>query len=43
MLQNAIEPLILNILEDNPDEFGNLEIKFQQDGDPAHYYAALRL
>lgn len=42
MLQNAIEPLILEILEDNPDEFGNLEITFQQDGAPAHYYGAVR-
>ncbi|KAG5889187.1 hypothetical protein JTB14_019204 [Gonioctena quinquepunctata] len=42
LLQNAIEPLILEILEDNPDEFGNLEITFQQDGAPPHYYGAVR-
>ncbi|KAG5890798.1 hypothetical protein JTB14_007192 [Gonioctena quinquepunctata] len=40
MLQNDIEALILEILEDNPDEFDNLEITFQQDGAPAHYYGA---
>ncbi|KAG5893942.1 hypothetical protein JTB14_009689 [Gonioctena quinquepunctata] len=42
LLQNAIEPLILEILEDNPDEFGNLEIIFQQDGAPPHYHGAVR-
>ncbi|KAG5889937.1 hypothetical protein JTB14_028946 [Gonioctena quinquepunctata] len=42
LLQNAIESLILEILEDNPDEFGNLEITFQQDGAPPHYYGAVR-
>ncbi|KAG5899890.1 hypothetical protein JTB14_012353 [Gonioctena quinquepunctata] len=42
MLQNDIEALILEILEDNPDEFDNLEITFQQDGAPAHYYGAVR-
>lgn len=42
MLENAIEPLILQILEDNQNEFGNLEITFQQDGAPAHYYFAVR-
>ncbi|KAJ8941566.1 hypothetical protein NQ318_011525 [Aromia moschata] len=39
MLQNAIEPLIL---EDNSDEFGNLEITFQQDRAPAQYCGAGR-
>lgn len=32
MLQNAIKPLILEILKNNSDEFSNLkEIMFQQD------------
>ena len=42
LLQNAMEPLILEILEDNPDEFGNVEITFQQDAAPPHYYGAVR-
>ncbi|KAG5894406.1 hypothetical protein JTB14_033151 [Gonioctena quinquepunctata] len=42
LLQNAIEPLILGILEDNPDELSNLEITFQQDGAPPHYYGSVR-
>lgn len=36
MLQNTIEPLTLEILEDNPDDFGNFKITFQQDRAPAH-------
>lgn len=36
MLENAIDPLSIEILEDNQDEFGNLELIFQQDS--AHYY-----
>lgn len=42
MLQNPIEPLILEILEVNPDEIGILEITFQQNGAPAHYGAVRR-
>ncbi|KAJ8939855.1 hypothetical protein NQ318_006903 [Aromia moschata] len=42
MLRNAIiEPLISEMLDDNPDKFSNLEITFQQHGAPAHYYGAI--
>lgn len=43
ILENAIEPLILIILEDNADDYGNLEVTFQQDGASAHYYDLVRL
>lgn len=36
MLENVIEPLITEIMEENPNEFV-IEITFQQDGAPLYY------
>lgn len=43
MSKNSFEALIPVIQEDNPDEFGNLEIRFQQEGTAAHCYGAVRI
>ena len=42
ILISEVEPLILEILENNPEEFGDYEITFQQDGAPPHYHGAVR-
>ncbi|KAJ8954791.1 hypothetical protein NQ318_014902 [Aromia moschata] len=41
MLQNTIESLNLEILDDNLDESGNMEITFQQYGALTLYYGAI--
>lgn len=42
MLENTVEHLILECIEENPDEFGNMPIAFQQDGAPPHYSRDVR-
>lgn len=41
MLQ-TVEHLILECLEANPEEFGEIAVTFQQDGAPPHYTRAVR-
>lgn len=42
MLQNEIEPEINRLIQANPEEFQDLEITFQQDGAPPHYFRQVR-
>lgn len=41
MLETTVEPLIVQILEDNPNEF-DMEPVFQQDGAPPHFSINVR-
>lgn len=42
LLEDLIHPLIIDIVENNEDEFGNVDITFQQDGAPPHYSVIVR-
>lgn len=42
MIENTVEHLILECIEENPDEFGDVPIIFQQDGAPPHYHRDVR-
>lgn len=42
LLENFIHPLIIDIVENNEEEFGDADITFQQDGAPPHYSLIVR-